>query len=86
MTPLHVALAVLVAFIWGVNFTFIAWALESFPPLMLTALRFFFTAVPLVLFLKPPNSTVRYLFMRSAPLSCNMPLYLPLCIWVHRQD
>lgn len=55
MTPLHIALAVLVAFIWGVNFTFIAWALESFPPLMLTALRFFFTAVPLVLFLKPPK-------------------------------
>ena len=55
MTLLHIALAVLVAFIWGVNFTFIAWALESFPPLMLTALRFFFTAVPLALFLKPPK-------------------------------
>lgn len=55
MIPLHIALAVLVTFIWGVNFTFIAWALESFPPLMLTALRFFFTAVPLVLFLKPPK-------------------------------
>ena len=55
MTPIHIALAVLVAFIWGVNFTFIAWALESFPPLMLTALRFLFTAVPLVLFLKPPK-------------------------------
>lgn len=55
MTPLHIALAVLVTFIWGVNFTFIAWGLESFPPLMLTALRFFFTAVPLVLFLKPPK-------------------------------
>ena len=55
MTPIHVLLAVLVAFIWGVNFTFIAWALESFPPLMLTTLRFFFTAVPLVLFLKPPK-------------------------------
>lgn len=55
MTPIHMALAVLVAFIWGVNFTFIVWALESFPPLMLTALRFFFTAMPLVLFLKPPK-------------------------------
>ena len=55
MTPIHIALAVLVTFIWGVTFTFIAWALESFPPLMLTALRFFFTAVPLVLFLKPPK-------------------------------
>lgn len=55
MTPIHIALAILVAFIWGVNFTFIAWALDSFPPLMLTAMRFFFTAVPLVLFLKPPK-------------------------------
>ena len=55
MTPTHIALAVLVTFIWGVNFTFIAWALDSFPPLMLTAMRFFFTAVPLVFFLKPPK-------------------------------
>ena len=55
MIPLHIVLAVLVTFIWGVNFTFIAWGLESFPPLMLTALRFFFTAVPLVFFLKPPK-------------------------------
>lgn len=55
MTPIHIALAILVAFIWGVNFTFIAWALDSFPPLMLTAMRFFFTAVPLVFFLKPPK-------------------------------
>ena len=55
MTPLNIALAVLVTFIWGVNFTFIAWGLDSFPPLMLTALRFFFTAVPLVFFLKPPK-------------------------------
>ncbi|MBF0659827.1 EamA family transporter [Psychrobacter sp. NG25] len=55
MTPLYTALAVLVTFIWGVNFTFIAWGLDSFPPLMLTALRFFFTAIPLVFFLKPPK-------------------------------
>ena len=55
MTPIHTGLAILVTFIWGVNFTFIAWGLESFPPLMLTALRFFFTAVPLVFFLKPPK-------------------------------
>ncbi len=55
MTPLYTVLAVLVTFIWGVNFTFIAWGLESFPPLMLTALRFFFTAIPLVFFLKPPK-------------------------------
>ncbi|WP_131668656.1 EamA family transporter [Psychrobacter pygoscelis] len=55
MTPLHLLLAVIVTLIWGINFTFIAWGLESFPPLMLSAMRFFFTAIPLVLFLRPPK-------------------------------
>lgn len=55
MTPLHLVLAIIVTLIWGINFTFIAWGLESFPPLMLSAMRFFFTAIPLVLFLKPPK-------------------------------
>ena len=55
MTPIHLLLAVIVTLIWGINFTFIAWSLESFPPLMLSAMRFFFTAIPLVLFIKPPK-------------------------------
>lgn len=55
MTPLHIILAVIVTLIWGINFSFIAWGLESFPPLMLSAMRFFFTAIPLVFFLKAPK-------------------------------
>lgn len=55
MTPTHLLLAIIVTLIWGINFTFIAWSLESFPPLMLSAMRFFFTAVPLILFIKPPK-------------------------------
>lgn len=55
MTPQHVLIAVLVATIWGVNFTFIKWALESFPPLFLTSLRFFLTAFPLLFFVKRPE-------------------------------
>ena len=55
MTPLHLVFAVIVTLIWGINFTFIAWSLESFPPLMLSAMRFFFTAIPLILFIKPPK-------------------------------
>ncbi|WP_230660619.1 EamA family transporter [Psychrobacter sp. I-STPA10] len=54
MTAKHILLAVIVTIIWGVNFTFIAWGLQSFPPLMLTALRFFFTAIPLIFFIKRP--------------------------------
>jgi O-acetylserine/cysteine efflux transporter len=55
MRPIHLLLAVVVTLIWGINFTFIAWSLESFPPLMLSAMRFFFTAIPLILFIKPPK-------------------------------
>ena len=55
MTPIHILLAVIVTLIWGINFTFIAWSLESFPPLMLSAMRFFFTAIPLVFFLQAPK-------------------------------
>lgn len=55
MSPTHLLLAIIVTLIWGINFTFIAWSLESFPPLMLSAMRFFFTAVPLILFIKPPK-------------------------------
>jgi len=55
MSPIHLLLAIIVTLIWGINFTFIAWSLESFPPLMLSAMRFFFTAIPLVLFIKPPK-------------------------------
>lgn len=78
MTPLHTVLAIIVTLIWGINFTFIGWGLESFPPLMLTAMRFFFTAIPLVLFIKHPPFTctlliyaigtfvVQYAFMFTA--------------------
>lgn len=60
MTPAHSALAILVTVIWGVNFTFIAWGLESFPPIMLSALRFLFTAFPLVFFVKPPKFNLTF--------------------------
>jgi O-acetylserine/cysteine efflux transporter len=55
MSPIHLLLAIIVTLIWGINFTFIAWSLESFPPLMLSAMRFFFTAIPLIVFIKPPK-------------------------------
>ncbi|WP_434353250.1 EamA family transporter [Psychrobacter sp. HD31] len=51
----HTLLAILVTIIWGVNFTFIKWGLESFDPIMLTAMRFIFTAIPLIFFVKRPK-------------------------------
>jgi len=54
MKPKHILLALLVAAIWGVNFTVISIGLGSFPPLLLAALRFAIAAIP-ALFLPRPN-------------------------------
>ena len=49
MRPVHVALAVLVAAIWGLNFVVIEVGLEDFPPLLLSALRYSLASLPLLL-------------------------------------
>ena len=46
--PVHLALAVLVAAIWGLNFVVIEVGLEDFPPLLLSALRYALAALPLL--------------------------------------
>jgi O-acetylserine/cysteine efflux transporter len=51
----HIALAALVACLWGVNFLAIHASLEQFPPFLLVAIRFALIAVPtLVLVPRPP--------------------------------
>lgn len=54
MKPQHIILALLVAAIWGVNFTVVAIGLGSFPPLLLVALRFVITGF-LALFIPRPK-------------------------------
>ncbi|MEU4210534.1 EamA family transporter [Streptomyces sp. NPDC026206] len=55
MRPLHIALAVLVAALWGVNFVVIDIGLDHFPPLLFCALRFLAAALPAVFFAgRPP--------------------------------
>ncbi|GAA1272723.1 EamA family transporter [Saccharothrix xinjiangensis] len=60
MKPRHVALAVLVATIWGVNFVVIKVGLRDFPPLFFSALRFLAAAVPALLFVGPPKVAWRW--------------------------
>ncbi|MFF4958384.1 EamA family transporter [Streptomyces sp. NPDC001222] len=55
MRPAHLALAVLVTAVWGVNFTVIEIGLGHFPPLLFSALRFLAAAVPAVLFVGRPK-------------------------------
>lgn len=55
MKPRHVAIAVLVATIWGVNFVVIKVGLRDFPPLFFSALRFLAAAVPALWFVGRPK-------------------------------
>jgi len=55
MRPAHLTLAVLVAAVWGVNFTVIELGLGHFPPLLFSALRFLTAALPAVFFVGRPK-------------------------------
>jgi O-acetylserine/cysteine efflux transporter len=55
MRPAHLTLAVLVAAVWGVNFTVIEIGLDHFPPLLFSALRFLVAAVPAVFLVGRPK-------------------------------
>ncbi len=63
----HMLLALLVAAIWGVNFTVISIGLGSFPPLLLAALRFVVASLP-VLVLPRPNVSWHRFFWIGATL------------------
>jgi O-acetylserine/cysteine efflux transporter len=51
--------AVLIAAVWGFNFVVIKVGVSSMPPLMLAALRFFFSALPAVFFVKRPAAPLK---------------------------
>jgi O-acetylserine/cysteine efflux transporter len=55
----HVAIAIAVAVVWGVNFVVIHVGLESFPPLLFAALRFALVALALP-FVPRPGVPARY--------------------------
>lgn len=55
MRPSHLLLAVLVAAVWGVNFTVIEIGLGHFPPLLFSALRFLVAALPAVFLVGRPK-------------------------------
>ncbi|MEU8619352.1 EamA family transporter [Streptomyces sp. NPDC048623] len=55
MRPAHIALAALVAAVWGVNFVVIEIGLGHFPPLLFSALRFLVAALPAVFFVGRPK-------------------------------
>ncbi|MFF4736269.1 EamA family transporter [Streptomyces sp. NPDC001262] len=60
MRPFHIALGVLVAALWGVNFVVIDVGLGHFPPLLFCALRFLAAAVPAVFLVGRPRVQWRW--------------------------
>lgn len=55
MRPIHVALAVLIAALWGFNFVVIKIGIDNFPPILFSALRFSLAALPLAFFIRRPD-------------------------------
>lgn len=62
MKPKHILFAFLVAVIWGFNFVTIKTALNEVPPLLLATLRFILASVPLVFFIKKPQTSWKIIF------------------------
>jgi len=62
MSPRHIALALVVVLIWGANFVVMKIGLEVLPPLFFSFLRFAFSALPLVLFVRRPAVPWRLLW------------------------
>jgi O-acetylserine/cysteine efflux transporter len=54
MKPRDILLALITVIIWGFNFVIIEIGLRGLPPILFTALRFIFAALPMVLFIPRP--------------------------------
>jgi O-acetylserine/cysteine efflux transporter len=50
----HLLLALGVVFVWGTNFVVIRWGLDGLPPFLFATLRFGFSALPWLLFIRRP--------------------------------
>jgi O-acetylserine/cysteine efflux transporter len=61
MSPRDLVLAFLLVAVWGTNFVALKWSLVEIPPFLLTALRYFFTALPAIFFIRRPNISWRFM-------------------------
>jgi O-acetylserine/cysteine efflux transporter len=61
----HIALAIILAAIWGFNFIFIQVALQQMSPLMLCVMRFFLSSIPVIFVIKRPQISWKLLISYS---------------------
>ena len=55
-------MGIAVALLWGMGLVFAKAAIDHFPPILLTALRFTVTALAMVWFVKPPWRHIGQIF------------------------
>ncbi|KAA3509986.1 EamA family transporter [Agrobacterium rosae] len=66
----HIFLALITVFLWGFNFVVIKVGVMDMPPLFLTALRYFFAAVPLIFFLPRPKVPWKHMIVYGMVMGC----------------
>lgn len=59
LTPKHLLVVLSIVLIWGINFVAVFIGLKSLPPFLLCAVRFGFSAIPLVFFLPRPKAPIK---------------------------
>ncbi len=59
MSMLHIAFALVVVVVWGLNWVVIKIGLGEIPPLLLASVRFFLTSLPAIFFIKRPATPFR---------------------------
>jgi O-acetylserine/cysteine efflux transporter len=61
LAPRDILLALIVVVVWGLNFVAIKLGVGIVPPLLMTALRYIFAALPAVFFVRRPPIALKYL-------------------------
>lgn len=60
MKPTHILAALLAVITWGINFVVIKIGLQGLPPVLFTASRFIFSALPLIFFVPFPKTSWKW--------------------------
>ncbi|CAN5670821.1 O-acetylserine/cysteine exporter [soil metagenome] len=76
LSPRHIFTALIVVFLWGMNFVVIKIGLKDIPPFLLGALRFMLVAFPAVLFLPRPKVECKWLFAYALTISLGQFAFL----------
>ncbi|MFZ6747992.1 EamA family transporter [Undibacterium sp. Ren11W] len=76
MSPRHILTALIVIFLWGMNFVVIKIGLKGVPPFLLGALRFLLVAFPAILFLPRPKVPFKWLLAYALTISLGQFAFL----------